>query len=784
MIQFDLPKQKSSIIKVLGVGGGGSNAVNFMFNQNIEGVDFIICNTDSKAIEQSTVPNKIQLGPHLTQGLGAGADPSVGKLATEESLDEIRKILEVNTRMAFITVGMGGGTGTGGAPIIAKICKDLGILTVGIVTTPFGFEGPRRQAQAEEGIKQLKPLVDTLLVISNDKLRVQYGNLKMKEAFTKADNVLATAAKCITDVINSRGHIIVDFADVCTVMKNGGVAILGKAEVEGENRAQRAIEEALNSPLLNDNDIRGAKWILLNINSAEGDYECSMDELETINNYLRERTGENSDVIMGMGYDATLGQKLGITLIATGFEHKDPFQKQTPKKAEAPVEEKIVMTLVSEEANNDTSNLMTAPTEAVAETPTEEPKIEEPTIGDSYFSLAEEAVDAIEEVAASIEEEVEEVMSIHEVDEISEKEYEAEIDAQISIAANEVIEEMVSQPVVFEINDVYEGDDQEEEEELVNEVEEEVIVASFQEEDLEEELELIAEEQVEDEIEEVIVNEFATPVADTNHLVNHFILTKPTNIYAEHTEEEPSIEEMEEMPVIEEMEEFEEEEMEEMVEMEEMEEMVMQDDLAVTMQEIAEEEIVEEEILEEELAKEVVEEELVEETMLEQLSPEMVEEEIVQEELIEEELVEVAEISMQAAPVQEPVVYESSFRMEEEPTMQLVMRDESSFNSNQNTSKRHPSSLDMPMDDAEEQRRKVAERIQKLRNLSFNINSASDPNNEFDAVPAYVRRNLDLFGNTMASVENYYSKYTVEKDEHNQTQISTINTFLDGKKPD
>ena len=768
MIQFDLPKQKSSIIKVLGVGGGGSNAVNFMFNQNIEGVDFIICNTDSKAIEQSTVPNKIQLGPHLTQGLGAGADPSVGKLATEESLDEIRKILEVNTRMAFITVGMGGGTGTGGAPIIAKICKDLGILTVGIVTTPFGFEGPRRQAQAEEGIKQLKPLVDTLLVISNDKLRVQYGNLKMKEAFTKADNVLATAAKCITDVINSRGHIIVDFADVCTVMKNGGVAILGKAEVEGENRAQRAIEEALNSPLLNDNDIRGAKWILLNINSAEGDYECSMDELETINNFLRERTGENSDVIMGMGYDETLGQKLGITLIATGFEHKDPFQKQTPKKAEAPVEEKIVMTLLSEETANETNNLMTAPTEVVAETPTEEPRTEEPTIADGNFTLGEEALEAIEEVAAIVEEEV---MSIHEVDEISEKEYEAEIDAQISIAANEVMEEMVSQPIVFEINDVYEGEDLEEEELVVNEVEEEVIVSSFQEEDLEEEEEVIEEEQVEDEIEEeVIVSELAAPVAETNHLVNHFILTKPTNIYAEHTEEEPSIEEMEQVPVIEEMEEFEEMEEEEMVEMEEMEEMVMQDDLAVTMQEI-------------------VEEDLVEETMVEQVTPEMVEEEIVQEELVEEgiveeEIVEVAEISMQAAPVQEPVVYESSFRMEEEPTMQLVMREESSFNANQNTAKKHPSSLDMPMDDAEEQRRKVAERIQKLRNLSFNINNASDPNNEFDAVPAYVRRNLDLFGNTMASVENYYSKYTVEKDEHNQTQISTINTFLDGKKPD
>src|SRR5919205_3233382 len=203
MIHFDLPKQKSSIIKVLGVGGGGSNAVNYMYAQDIEGVDFIICNTDAKALEQSKIPNKIQLGPHLTQGLGAGANPEVGKQATEESLEEIRRILEVNTKMAFITAGMGGGTGTGGAPIIARICKELGILTVGIVTTPFAYEGPRRIAQAEEGIKNLKQYVDTLLVISNDKLRHQFGDLKMREAFERADNVLATAAKCITDVINS-----------------------------------------------------------------------------------------------------------------------------------------------------------------------------------------------------------------------------------------------------------------------------------------------------------------------------------------------------------------------------------------------------------------------------------------------------------------------------------------------------------------------------------------------------------------------------------------------------
>ncbi len=345
MIHFDLPKEKSSILKVIGVGGGGGNAVNFMFNQQIDGVNFVICNTDAQALACSPIPNRIQLGPHLTQGLGAGANPDIGRQATEESLEEIKRILEVNTKMAFITAGMGGGTGTGGAPIIAKICKDLGILTVGIVTTPFAYEGKKRQLQAEEGIKSLKGYVDTLLVISNDKLRHQYGNLKMREAFSKADNVLATASKCITDVINSTGQINVDFADVCTVMKNGGVAILGNAEASGENRAQKAIEEALNSPLLNDSEIHGAKWILININSAQGEHEFTMDEVEVIQNYLLTQAGENTDVILGMGYDDTLDDRIGITLIATGFEHKDPFAKPVPKKEEPKPEEKIVMVL-------------------------------------------------------------------------------------------------------------------------------------------------------------------------------------------------------------------------------------------------------------------------------------------------------------------------------------------------------------------------------------------------------------------------------------------------------
>src|SRR5450432_1071790 len=381
MIQFDLPKERSSISKVIGVGGGGSNAVNHMFGQQIDGVNFIICNTDAQALAISSIPNKIQLGPHLTQGLGAGANPQIGKEATEESLEEIKRILEVNTKMAFITAGMGGGTGTGGAPILAKICKDLGILTVGIVTTPFSYEGRKRQLQAEEGISLLKDYVDTLLVISNDKLRHQFGNLKMKEAFSRADNVLATAAKCITDVINSTGQINVDFADVCTVMRSGGVAILGSAATSGSNRAQLAIEEALNSPLLNDNDIRGAKWILININSSEGDHEFTMDEVEIIQHHLIGQAGEDTDVILGLGYDAALGDKIGITIIATGFEYKDPF-KRVERPALPKKEEKIVMPL-----QMPVQEMVKPKENSLADLPNEKPLVEAAVINKSAATV-------------------------------------------------------------------------------------------------------------------------------------------------------------------------------------------------------------------------------------------------------------------------------------------------------------------------------------------------------------------------------------------------------------
>jgi cell division protein FtsZ len=570
MIHFDLPKEQSSIIKVIGVGGGGSNAVNYMFSQIIEGVNFIICNTDAQAIATSKVPNKIQLGPHLTQGLGAGANPQIGKQATEESLDEIKRILEVNTKMAFITAGMGGGTGTGGAPIIAKICKDLGILTVGIVTTPFAYEGKKRIAQAQEGIAQLKSHVDTLLVISNDKLRHQFGNLTMKAAFSKADNVLATAAKCITDVINSTGQINVDFADVCTVMRNGGVAILGSAACEGENRAQKAIEDALNSPLLNDNDIKGAKWILININSAEGDHEFTMDEVETIQQYLLSHAGDDTDVILGLGYDPSLGSKIGITLIATGFEHKNPFDEKHVVHSGVKTDGKVLMELQQ--------NMEVKETLATTETKN----------------------------------------TIKEIDMLAPVLKDAEVNHEPVIAEKSSPMSVTLQ--LFETN---------------------------------------SEPQQQ------------PPVSGG-------YLTRPTQIYASGEQK------LEPKPV----------------------------------------------------------------EVLQPVKPLIEEAPMFDMQLIEKNI---------TLPKEEPA-----------PVIPTIM----------------PAAIvpEPQIDSEDDMKRKAMERIAKLRNLSFNVNAA-DPNNEFEAVPAYLRRNEQLHS-TLADVESFYSNYSVKSDNNNQAEISTINTFLDGKKPD
>ena len=618
MIHFDLPKEKSSIIKVIGIGGGGSNAVNHMYSQNIDGVNFIICNTDAQAIAQSNVPNKVQLGPHLTQGLGAGANPEIGRQATEESLEEIKRILEVNTKMAFVTAGMGGGTGTGGAPIISKICKDLGILTVGIVTTPFGYEGRKRQIQAENGIKILKEYVDTLLVISNDKLRHQFGNLKMREAFAKADNVLATAAKCITDVINSTGQINVDFADVCTVMKNGGVAILGNAACDGENRAQRAIEEALSSPLLNDNDIKGAKWILININSAEGEHEFTMDEVDIIQNYLLSQAGESTDVILGLGYDNNLGNKIGITLIATGFEHKDPFASNETPVEQPKGEEKIMMVLG------------------------QEPKPVEPKIKPIVDPLAPTLVQ--EQPIVKMEQKAE--------------------PKPLPNQQEEEREENIAEPVHLQLK-IKE----------VTDVDKEKLELERQKQELNNKFEQLRQNILGAQQAQPDKKESQSSAASGGYLA------RPSNIYAESKPEVST-----------------------------------------------------------------------------------------------------------SKPAEEPVPLPTAkFEDEESLDMQLVIRNDipaADVSKSNQTQPIASTQTDEPalQDAVEEEKRKTAERLQKLRNLSFNINAA-DPNNEFESVPAYIRRNMELY-NQSASVENFYSNYTVKPDGENSAQISTINSFLDGKKPD
>ena len=608
MIHFDLPKEKSSIIKVIGVGGGGSNAVNHMFSQDIEGVNFIICNTDAQALALSKVPNKVQLGPALTQGLGAGANPDIGRQATEESLEEIRRILEVNTKMAFITAGMGGGTGTGGAPILAKICKDLGILTVGIVTTPFAYEGKKRLAQAEEGINTLKDYVDTLLVISNDKMRHQYGNLTMRAAFSKADNVLATAAKCITDVINTTGQINVDFADVCTVMRDGGVAILGSATADGENRAQKAIQDAINSPLLNDNDIRGAKWILININSAEGETEFTMDEVDTIQNYLLSQAGEHTNVIMGLGYDNSLGDKIGITLIATGFENKAAINNPVEKKEQVK-EEKIMLTLNGNEPKQKETPVAEVITDPMA------PQIVEVAETKHFMDIS-----ALTPSVEKVKNEEKEILNLS-------------ISSLPSSPSNtiETITEHLpadNEPAISRVEN------------------------------------------------KTILNKEASTTPTSGGY-----LSKPSNIYAE----EP-------------------------------------DHLQ----------------------------------------------------------------SKTNNPVEEPSPLQSNASTDGKVNeMQMVIKDSNAANEpvvRSTQSENYSAEEPAMQDEAEDQRRRAAERLNKLRNLSYNVNAA-DSNNEFETVPAYVRRNFHL-KDALASVEKFYSNYTVKTDENDQTQISTINTFLDGKKPD
>jgi len=332
MISFDLPKNQSNVIKVIGVGGGGSNAINHMFKQGIKGVDFIICNTDSQALENSVVPIKIQLGVTLTEGLGAGANPDIGQQSAIESVSEIEKMLDSNTKMVFITAGMGGGTGTGAAPVIAQLAKEKGILTVGIVTKPFQFEGKVRYEQALQGVEKLRKQVDSLIVINNNKLREVYGNLGFKAGFSKADEVLSTAARGIAEVITHHYTQNIDLKDAKTVLSNSGNAIMGSALASGENRAKEAVIAALDSPLLDDNKITGAKNVLLLI--VSGTSEITIDEIGEINDYIQTEAGFNANIVMGVGEDESLGDEISVTIIATGFnaEQQNQIVNTEPKK--------------------------------------------------------------------------------------------------------------------------------------------------------------------------------------------------------------------------------------------------------------------------------------------------------------------------------------------------------------------------------------------------------------------------------------------------------------------
>ncbi len=391
-ISFDLPKNQSNVIKVIGVGGGGSNAINHMFKQGIKGVDFVVCNTDSQALENSSVPNKIQLGINLTEGMGAGANPDVGQQSALESIEDIEKMLDGNTKMIFITAGMGGGTGTGAAPVIAQLARERDILTVGIVTIPFQFEGKVRSEQALLGVEKLRKQVDSLIVINNNKLREVYGNLGFKAGFSKADEVLATASRGIAEVITHHYTQNIDLKDAKTVLSNSGTAIMGSAIAEGENRAKDAIISALDSPLLNDNKITGAKNVLLLI--VSGTNEITIDEIGEINDHIQAEAGFNANIIMGVGEDETLGDSIAVTIIATGFcvEQQNEIVNTEPKKIIHALEDeqRIVRDLTQkfEAKGFDFSSNAIAEKPVVAETPAVEEKI--------VFSLEEDVPDMVE----------------------------------------------------------------------------------------------------------------------------------------------------------------------------------------------------------------------------------------------------------------------------------------------------------------------------------------------------------------------------------------------------
>lgn len=461
-MQFEMLKEKSSIIKVIGVGGGGGNAVNHMYRQGITGVDFIICNTDAQALELSPIPNKVQLGASLTEGMGAGSMPEVGKNSAIENIDDIKRMLGSNTKMLFITAGMGGGTGTGASPIIAKAAKELDILTVGIITTPFSFEGKRRKNQAEEGLEEFKKYVDSYLVISNDRLREIFGNLTLGSAFAQADNILTTAAKGIAEIITIPGYINVDFKDVRTVMKDSGVAIMGSYAAEGENRALRAVEGALASPLLKDNEIEGARYILLNISS--GDKEVTMDEVSIITDFIQQEAGLAADLIWGNCSDEGLGEKISVTIIATGFQTKEEREVEksqirkvsllTPELAPMvkPVQANSFMDLKKEEINEPVlKSTEESQVDLFAGYFHSAPKVEEEKSTESDY-VRHTLTDEISLDFAHVEKSVEFEIETKEIEEAFEEVFEQAFDEPEQIEGDEIVAEVQEEEIIMAWN--------------------------------------------------------------------------------------------------------------------------------------------------------------------------------------------------------------------------------------------------------------------------------------------------------------------------------------------
>ena len=463
-ITFDLPKNQSNVIKVIGVGGGGSNAINHMFQQGIKGVDFVICNTDAQALNNSGVPNKIQLGVSLTEGLGAGANPEIGEQAAVESLEDIKRMLDTNTKMVFITAGMGGGTGTGAAPIIAKMAKELDILTVGIVTMPFQFEGKIRNAQAQKGVETLRAHVDSLVVINNNKLREVYGNLGFKAGFSKADEVLSTASRGIAEVITHHYTQNIDLRDAKTVLSNSGTAIMGSSNASGSNRAQEAIMKALDSPLLNDNKITGAKNVLLLI--VSGSQEITIDEIGEINDHIQVEAGYGANIIMGVGEDEALGEAISVTIIATGFnvEQQNEISNTETKKVVHSLEEDQNM---EQDLSKDREPAIITP-DIILEKEIKEEKVIHTLIDDveeGHDMNLIPTTDIIKninvvynEVLANINDETEFIINEITTEETIEEELEQEeqimltFDLPLSTPKQEV-EETISEKITFELDD-------------------------------------------------------------------------------------------------------------------------------------------------------------------------------------------------------------------------------------------------------------------------------------------------------------------------------------------